>query len=187
MKKLILFSTVFILSVSSFAGTKGYISPRMGLSDVRETMVQDHHDASFAPGVAVGVSAGPLRAEVEYTHLTEAEIEEDGFSYGDIVEAKFNRVMVNGYVDLQLSYYVRPYIMAGVGVAQHDVSYKGDDISGSKFAWNAGAGVGFHLNRNLALDVGMKYVDMGEVQLENQDKDLSFDAVETYAGLRFMF
>ncbi|MBR6730848.1 MAG: porin family protein [Alphaproteobacteria bacterium] len=185
MKKLILFATVSFISVSAVAGPRGYIAPRVGLSDVRETAVKDHHEAEFAPGVALGLAHGPLRGEVEYTHITEADIEKDGDF--DVLNAKFNRVMVNGYVDLQLSYHVRPYIMAGVGVAHHNVSYKEEDFSGSNFAWNAGAGVGFHLNRNLALDIGMKYVDLGEVELENQEKDFSFDTVETYAGLRFIF
>ena len=185
MKKLILFTSVILFSVSAGASPKGYIAPRVGLSDVRETDVNDHHDAGFAPGVALGLSSGPFRAEMEYTHITEADIEKN--RYDDVMNAKFNRVMVNGYVDLQLSYYVRPYIMAGIGVARHDVTYEQENISGSNFAWNAGAGVGFYLNRNLAVDVGMKYVDLGDVELENQEKELSFDTVETYAGLRFMF
>lgn len=185
MKKLILLSAVCLFSFSQEGFAKGYISPRIGLSDVRETAVRDHHDASFAPGVAIGVAHGPLRAEVEYTHMLEADIEKEYET--DLLNAKFDRVMVNGYVDLGLSYYVRPYVMAGVGVAHHEVTYKGEDFSGSNMAWNVGAGVGFYLNRNLALDVGVKYIDLGDVEMDSSDKDFSFDTVETYTGLRFMF
>ncbi len=185
MKNLILFTTISLFSFSCLAGPRGYIAPRIGLSDVRETAVKDHHEAGFAPGVAFGVMYGPLRGEVEYTHIAETDIEKEGER--DVLNAKFNRVMANGYVDLRMSYYVRPYIMAGVGVAHHNVSYRQEDFSGSNFAWNAGAGVGFHLNRNLAFDVGVKYIDLGDVKLEKEEKDFSFDAVETHAGLRFMF
>lgn len=179
------FAFLFLFSLTSNAASYGYVSPRVGLSDIRETELKDHHDASFMPGVAVGTAVGPLRAEVEYTHLTEADIEaEKGH---DVLNAKFNRVMVNGYVDLRLSPGVRPYVTAGAGVARYDVSYQGEDLSGSNFVWNAGAGVGFYLNRNLALDVGCRYVDLGKVELEKQEKEMTFDTVETYAGLRFMF
>lgn len=192
MKKTFLLLTTFIFAslITSKSHANGYVSIKMGLSDIRETEIKDHHDASFAPSGAIGVANGPFRAEIEYTHLTEADIEKEIYSNRDkdILNTKFNRIMGNAYIDLYMSRYIQPYIMAGAGVANYRINYQNNSYTGSNFSWNVGGGVGFKLNRNLALDIGCKYVDLGSVELDNQENTkMSFDTVETYTGLRFMF
>ena len=188
MKRLFLatvfFSSIMCCSISN-AGPRGYVAFRGGLSDVRETALADRHDASLAPSAAVGVYNGPFRAEVEYTHIPELDIEKEYDR--DLFTAKFNRVMGNAYIELPISYNVRPFVMGGIGVANYDVNHYGTEVSGSNFAWNVGGGIAFLLNRNVSLDVGGRYVDLGDVELETQNKKMSFDTVETYVGMRFLF
>lgn len=94
----------------------------------------------------------------------------DGYS-GNISSAVF---LVNGYVDLGTWYGVTPYFGAGVGVA--DVMVKGltdYDLTGNggygqagassstRLAYAIMAGVSYSLTQNLKLDIGYRYLDMG--------------------------
>ena len=182
----LVFMLCLLASVSSFARSGVYFAVRGGLSDLRETEQTDTHAAGTVPSAAVGVYAGPLRGEVEYAYQSSTDFAKDRRGH-ETLKADFHRVMANGYIDLNASRNVLPYLMAGAGVARHNVDVLKEKISGSNFAWNVGAGVGFRLTRNVTADVGARYVDLGKVEYDNGQKELIFDTVETYAGLRFMF
>ncbi|HEY3916869.1 MAG TPA: OmpA family protein [Stellaceae bacterium] len=91
--------------------------------------------------------------------------------------------MLNGYLDLNgfaptLFGPFQPYLQAGVGFANNDLSrtnislaagpfvaagsYSGN--TDTDFAWGAGAGVGYPVTPNLTLDLGYKYLDLGEMR-----------------------
>ena len=184
--RLFVFALVLCLSYNSYARSGAYFSLRAGLSDTRETSEIDTHEASFSPSGAVGVYMGPLRGEIDYTYQSSADLAENGMD-DKLVTAEFQRVMANGYLDLRVTRNVIPYLTAGAGIARHNIEVLEEKISGSNFAWNVGAGVGFRLTRNLTADTGIRYVDLGKVELNNGEKELTFDTVETFAGLRFMF
>lgn len=190
MKKLIFICCLFGASVF-FAGLaearlRGYIAVRGGLSDVRETSELDVHEASFIPVGALGVYSGPFRAEIEYTYQTPADFETSSMSE-EYMKTSFHRVMGNGYLDLRVTKNIRPYLSAGAGIASYDIEVLGDKETGSNFAWSVGGGLGVRLTRNVTADAGIRYVDLGKVELNNGERELSFDTVETYAGVRFMF
>lgn len=184
--RLLVFMLCLLVSIPSFARSGAYFAVRGGLSDVRETSQVDTHEAGAVPSAAVGVYSGPLRGEVEYAYQSSTDFVEN--QAGDeMLTAEFQRVMANGYIDLNVTRNVIPYLMAGAGMARHNVEVLKEKISGSNFAWNVGAGVGFRLTRNVTADVGARYVDLGKVEYDEGQKELTFDTVETYAGLRFMF
>ena len=66
---------------------------------------------------------------------------------------------------------IEPYIMGGLGASWNraDSTHftKGDDkIS---FAWTAGAGIGYRLSHCWDLDLGYRYVDLGEARSKLKD------------------
>ncbi len=116
-------------------------------------------------------------------------------------------LMLNGYKDLGNFGGFTPYVGAGVGIAYHvvdDVYFTGNPnltnrIDGDRdiaFAWALMAGVGYQLSHNTVLDVGYRYIDMGDAESQRSDSagfinprvnidDL--DAHEVKIGLRYHF
>jgi opacity protein-like surface antigen len=90
--------------------------------------------------------------------------------------------LVNGYVDLGTWHNITPYLGVGIGYAQHFVTglhdfggvsafapgafgisglgYAPGKTSGS-FAWALMAGLGYSVNKNLKLELGYRYLDLG--------------------------
>lgn len=116
-------------------------------------------------------------------------------------------MMFNAYKDLGRYGNITPYLGAGIGVAYHQVDetyftgnynlparIEGDnDIS---FAWALMAGVGFQITERAVLDIGYRYIDMGEASSGRVDTagfvnprveidDLA--AHEVKIGLRYHF
>ena len=82
--------------------------------------------------------------------------------------------LVNGYVDLGTYVGITPYIGAGVGVANvavknlYDIAPNGgfgyaSDHSQTNFAWALMAGLAMPVTPNLTLELGYRYLDMGNV------------------------
>ena len=169
------------LLVSHIACAGGYFGVRVAGSDVNETEIIDKYDTTGCGSAYVGVYRGPVRAEVEYSVLGKAKYDDTKTS------VQFQRVMANGYIDLNVTKYVRPYIGGGVGTAFYKMDDYGSthDETGSSFAWNATTGIGIRLTRNVMFDSGYRYIDMGDITVK--DEEMHFGIQEVYAGLRFLF
>ncbi len=188
MKKLIpVVAIAMCVSASPAMAKHGYFGFRGGLTDIHESDIVDDYVSAGFGSAYLGFYNGPLRLEAEFTATSQADYDEEEIGKDTQLSAQFQRIMANAYIDINASRYVRPYIGGGIGTAFYTV--KNDDIdmkeTGNNFAWNAGAGVGVKLTRNLTFDTGYRYVDMGTVELDNQD--MQFSAHEAYAGLRFLF
>lgn len=116
-------------------------------------------------------------------------------------------LMVNAYKDLGRYGNFTPYVGAGVGVAFHDVGetyFTGNydllnRIEGDEsvsFAWALMAGVGYNISDRAILDIGYRYIDMGDAKSGRVDsagfvnpqvdiEDLT--AHEIKIGLRYHF
>lgn len=182
----LLFSLTLTTSLLVFAGPllaqNGYFGARGGISEIHENNIENQYNSvGFGSGY-IGVYGGPFRAEAEYTLTSNAKYDE---KYP--LEAHFQRVMGNIYLDMPFTRYVRPYVGGGIGTAFYAVKDKAKDTkeSGHNFAWNAGGGLGIKLTRNVTFDSGYRYINMGSV--ETKTEELNFDAHEVYAGLRFLF
>lgn len=178
-----LFLTALLLTALPAQARNGYFGVRGGISDVHEKDIVDEYvSGGFGSGY-IGFYSGAFRGEVEYTYISRADYDDNQLD----LDADFQRVMANAYVDAPITRYVRPYLGGGVGTAIYSVK---DNLthtkeSGSNFAWNATAGLGIKLTRNLTFDSGYRYVDMGKVELG--EDELHFVAHEVYAGMRFLF
>ncbi len=80
--------------------------------------------------------------------------------------------LINGYVDLGTWGGLTPYVGAGVGLAHHWLSNLTDtglgygyanDTSKTNLAWALMAGASYDLTRNLKLDLGYRYLNMGSM------------------------
>ena len=82
--------------------------------------------------------------------------------------------LVNGYVDIGTWFGITPFVGAGVGVANvatrhlYDLAPNGGfgyaaDHNQTNFAWAAMAGLDFAVTPNLSLEIGYRYLDMGNV------------------------
>lgn len=104
--------------------------------------------------------------------------------------------MLAGYVDLASDRMVSPYIGAGMGVSRNDsfdVVVDGRQFFGKskfRFAWKVVGGIGFKLPKNLMLDVGYSYTDLGDFSAEEflapsvkQDAETRKISI----GLRYLF
>ena len=178
----LLMMTIVYMSVPAYA-KQGYFGLRGGISDIHEKeVIDDYVSSGFGSGY-IGFYSGPFRSEIEYTYTSQADYDDKKLD----LDAQFQRVMINAYVDAPITRYVRPYLGGGVGTAIYSVKNNLTKIkeTGNNFAWNATAGLGVKLTRNLTFDSGYRYVDMGDVELKSDD--LNFVSHEVYAGLRFLF
>lgn len=116
-------------------------------------------------------------------------------------KAKNNAVtaMLNGFVDLPTGTMFTPYGMVGVGmssiqnadttltVGSSSISYKRKN--NTAFAWNAGLGVKTTIQDNVSLDLGYKFVNVGEMKykINNVSKKSKIQAHELAAGVIFSF
>ncbi len=81
-------------------------------------------------------------------------------------------LMFNAYYDLGNFRGFVPYVGAGIGAAYNIVddvtaAWLEDSIEGDKtlsFAWQVSAGVGYQIRENMILDVGYRYMDLGDAR-----------------------
>lgn len=173
-----------------------------------------NHDLGM--GLALGYDLNdstsiPVRSEVEYTVRMQSKdsysISDDmGSVYGSTkydIEALF----VNTYLDYHNKSDFTPYVGFGLGVAfietnaNFGISALGENLYDSSakhrqtnFAYNVGLGVDYEINKNLALDLGYRFVDFGDVETgDNGFDEISVNgeshvvAHETMMGLRYTF
>jgi opacity protein-like surface antigen len=117
-------------------------------------------------------------------------------------------LMVNGYLDLRPVMGFTPYVGAGLGMAHNVLSRHvlttydaatgvetserfagGDNFN---FAWALMAGVGYQLSSNFTLDLGYRYVSLGDVRTRSYGNGTGVDvesigAHEVRLGVRYSF
>lgn len=160
---------------------------------------------SFALGLRTQLIYGALRNEFEYTRNADAKkshTESDGEKYES--KLKSEAFMFNTYYDIETNSPITPYIGAGLGVSRlkYSESYpnmpeENGSLKHSNFAWQVGAGVAYDINRNLALDLGYRYMDYGHFNKTETDNNEERDktekikveskAHEILLGLRYTF
>ena len=109
-------------------------------------------------------------------------------------------VLLNGYYDItNISGFV-PYVGVGVGAASNKGKfnlasvYKETAKRTTTFAWQAGAGVAYNINENVAVDLAYRYADLGKVAktasipaINYTGKTIKLTTSQVSLGLRFSF
>ncbi|MDR2160532.1 MAG: acyloxyacyl hydrolase [Desulfovibrio sp.] len=132
----------------------------------------------------------PLRAEIEYALFADTESKSTEYSESShLGVSTWNKtshkltlgiqtLFLNAYYDFRNSSSFTPYVGAGIGMAFIDAKYKykesySDDDpwtetagknSTTNFAWNIGGGVAYDINEYLAVDLGYRFVGLGEAK-----------------------
>jgi opacity protein-like surface antigen len=179
------------------------------LYDTAESVDNQYKDFDGAPIFSAGIGyrvnkwfradiTGEYRSKADFSG---ADIVDDGT--GDEFAITANNydakkeewlALVNGYIDVGSWHGISPYIGAGVGAANIEISGFTDSGIGSEgfpaiaygadhdewnFAWALYAGLGFEVTPQMTVDIGYRYLDMGDAESGNLVAYDGTDAVDT--------
>lgn len=199
MKKVVVLTALLIscFAVGAMAAEGPYLSGNLGVTMPTDSDVSGGggsgeltYDAGFAIGAGLGYNfgAGRLEAEIGYKTADTDEIKADGFGSASIDgDMSVFSVMANGYIDLNASPTVKPYLMAGIGMANVAIDSSDLDVDDDDdvFAYQAGAGVGFALSDKVTLDISYRY--MGTEDADIDGADVEYGSHNVLAGIRVQF
>ena len=193
-KKLVLFSCIFLLLLSStvFAAEGVYISGNAGLSLLRDSTLTDTvpgttitTDAEFESGLnlglAVGNDFGNGRVEIAFDYKSHGLYKFEDWTTGSGNLGDFDgngdiktlSAMINGFYDIPLGAPVTPYVGGGVGVARielDNIVIRGVSIAGSQdtvFAYQLGVGIGYDIIESTTVDIGYRYFRTANPKFRN--------------------
>jgi opacity protein-like surface antigen len=149
-----------------------------------------------------GVKSDWLRTDVTIDYASPLKYQGSFATPGDTTaKIQATTALFNAYIDLGTWYRITPYIGAGAGAAYTRVT---DYMSGGAppfavntdknqwgFAWAAMAGVAFPVSHNMIVDVGYRYLNIGNVKTDSDAFGaMTFKNVaahEVRVGLRWSF
>lgn len=132
----------------------------------------------------------------------------EGFPGLLVNELRSQSLMLNGYYDFKNTSKFTPYLGAGVGVTriknkqslnpEFFIESDSQSDTSNTFTWSANVGVAYQVTENVALDLGYRYVDAGEIEFNtnnslffgpNSDMKTTADLVshDYSLGLRYNF
>ena len=200
MKKLLLFLTgcliVFSFSTIVYSGEGMYMSGNLGytmLNDSDLSVIGDKATVTFDDGFAGGIALGygfskNIRVEGE---LAYQENDVDTGSYNGDTENDLDSdvtslaLLCNSYYDFENSSSFTPFITAGIGVANINVSTPIGDAEDTVFAYQVGGGVAYDITEKTALDLTYRYFateDPSDYGINAEYASHNF-----YVGLRYNF
>ena len=180
-----------ILSVASSALAAPYVSGNFGMVSLSDSTfstgggsAEVSFDSGFGFIAAVGNNFEGLRGEVEIAYRTNDadKISAIGFSESTNGDFSSTAVMGNLLVDLAISESVRPFLGAGIGLANVDADGDEDD---TVFAYQAIAGLGFPLTHVTTLDLQYRYFATEDPNFNGIKGE--YQTHNFFAGLRFDF
>ncbi|MDR5609749.1 outer membrane beta-barrel protein [Arsenophonus sp.] len=163
----------------------------------------NHRTAVFGAGLGLGYDFYekfdiPIRTELEFISRSSAD---DSYSEDDIIfvfpgktfvknQIAVNTLIFNAYYDFKNSSDFTPYLSAGLGYAYIsqktfvDVMANGGDRQSlwtrshatNNFAWSAGAGIKYTVNKDFSFDLSYKYLDAGQAEVYNNLSDTEYNS-----------
>lgn len=187
-----------------------------------ETYEASSFNSQFTLGGALAVGYDfypqyklPIRAELEFAMRGDNKFSADTIDVENgntTSQSKFltnaSTLMANFFYDFHNDSAFTPYVTAGAGLAFIRSEYSDTNTSNGEkfidvsenftnFAWNVGAGVAWNFNENIAVDLGYRYVNMGNVSiswsrqrvygLDSYDIDTNLANHEVALGIRYTF
>lgn len=184
------------LSTPAISADGPYVGLNVGVTSTVDSDLTDSGfsgEASFDSGFAVGgafgykTGMGRIEAEIGYKSADADKLSVGGFSVQATDGEKFTilSVMANGYIDIDASPAVKPYLMGGIGMATITMEDNFSDEDDTVLAYQVGLGVGFALNDKMTLDLGYRY--MGTSDPDFNGTEATYASHNVLAGLRFSF
>ncbi|MDR1494529.1 MAG: hypothetical protein LBI29_00645 [Rickettsiales bacterium] len=169
-----------------------YLGPRVGMGGgaAKSSLnsVQDSnfdHKTPFYGGFTIGFRLFSFRLDAEYSF--ENSITESLLTIGDIQKPDTicgHSLLANLYYNLIDTSFLKFYLNGGVGNTKFTNGFKGDEINKS-LTWLAGGGITLSVLNLINFDVGYRFVDLGELDVDGiKSKQTSHNL---YTGLRFGF
>ena len=160
-----------------------YIAPKFvyGATRIKNVYFEDEtsrvrhenvSDDSFGGSFAIGYDFRqkyntPIRAEMEYAVLSKAKRSGESLGNPASYSQRAQTLFLNAYYDIDTGTKFTPYVGAGMGMAfvktkayYEPVTY--DSRTSNNFAWNLGLGLAYEITRNVKLDAGYRFVDLGK-------------------------
>ena len=176
-----------------------FINPR-----ITGTSRDNDSDSAAIVSFQVGktLSNFPVRLEIEYASTGEVNFDRFHTPFPTIrqrIIVDSERVMFNVFYDRSYSPF-SVYVGAGVGLAINNTDALQDTASEfadktlTHLAWSIGAGVAKNISTNHTLEMGYRYIDLGEAntgisQFAPNDEEFrgKLDAHEIILGVRYNF
>ena len=171
-------------------------------SDISVDYWGDLAEFSYETGYVVSATFGNAYAngarielEVPYRTNDMDELSVAGFDFGTIDgEVSSWGAMVNAYFDFDTGTSLKPFIGAGIGVANVEFEIEKDSEDDNVFAYQLMAGFGYALSKEVTLDLQYRFYATDDPEFEVSDPDFGKVTFESeymtnniMAGLRFSF
>jgi len=155
--------------------------------DTGYTGADAKYDTGYALEAALGMKMDKFRAELALGYQSSEMNEYSGRDVNNVDASVFS-VMANGYADFEMEGF-SPYVMAGLGYANIDIStgYYGSSISTdeSAFAWQVGVGVGVQATDEVIVDFGYRYFQTSDVDFAYITSSVA--SSKLMVGMRYAF
>lgn len=165
-----------------------YVAPRVMMDVIQANYMNyisadeggvQKQDVKVGGALAVGYNFNtnfdvPVRAELEYAIRSTANFDFDDRTIRARVPQS---LFANFYLDFVNSTDFTPYVGGGVGLG-----FVGSDTN---FAWNVGGGLAYNLTEDWKVNVGYRYVSLGE--FEDRHVSGMYNAHEIYTGVQYEF
>jgi opacity protein-like surface antigen len=186
-------------------GDLGYRWQKNSSAEAAPSFVAPTNDKlnnTVAVGLGAGYKSGWFRADLTVDTTPPVNYTGQVITPGDTTaKVTATTVLLNGYLDLGSWYRMTPYIGAGAGIASMNISdYHSaatppfTDVkarSQTNFAWAGMAGVSYAVSPNILVDVGYRYLSLGDAMTESDAfgsmRLKSITAHEVRVGLRWNF
>ena len=183
MKRIVLFLMLALMTMPAFAAkplrSGLYINTKVGL--MRAEMKREgkrKEDVVFPFAFALGLRLRNFRIEAEYAFATKAK--------SDKYEQQTDTIFGQLYYDIPFKSPIRPYFNVGGG--RHNSTVKEKDVFKENchgWAWNIGGGVTWNISNAVNLDLGYRYLDIGDFKTQKGTVKTAHHFV--YIGWRYVF
>ena len=137
---------------------------------------------SFGAELAAGIKRNAFRAEASFLYNPKSEALNNH-------NLKFQAFafLISMYADMKLSGTPElvPYFGAGAGMSNITLKTNAEKGSGSAFAYHASAGLVYSFTENIALDLGIRYLNYGSPEIKKMD--FAFDSTQFMLGAKMFF
>jgi opacity protein-like surface antigen len=196
---------LLMLPVVSLSATPGpYVSSQFGVALLLDSDISDSSgtgtikfNPGFALGAAGGYNFGMFRVEGEFGYQRNAMDKATACSGGVCSSGSISgnvsafSGLANGYIDFVNSSPFTPYISGGIGIAYVNTEIEGrrgratESWNDTVFAYQAGAGVAYAINKHLTIDVKYRY--FATKNLDMGGTDMKFANHNVYIGFKYYF
>jgi opacity protein-like surface antigen len=168
---------------------------RLEVGAVRTTDFDDNgHDVEFDTGTLFGVAIGQrvnswankIAFDLELEGVWDTQNVNDNATFSALDRVNVGALFLNGVFDFPIAERMSLYAGAGIGAAwvDPDTQNNFDADDGPFLAWQARAGLQWHFSGGTALDIGYRFMNIDDVELDqNGAVGSSFDLETTQQAL----